>query len=222
MSLPTWIRSCVRAAVPGLALAAGACVRAPGAAPLPERSRDALAVYRTIAESVYVRTAGRSVAIVTAGLDTACGGAACRPLLARWGLDPLWWARGDSSSAREARSDLLSRSASPLVLAQVPEGQRLLQSMAPDSAAAVLAAPDTAHWQAFKEAHGGAAGFLRFSSVGFDRSRDAAIVLVEWECGPACGHVVAVALGANGAGAWRIDDMLLVSSRAPRPGIGTP
>ena len=198
-----------------LAAAAG-CVRRPATAPAPAPDAPEIAIYRTVAESVYVRNTGRSVGIVTSPLDTACAGPDCRPLTTRWGLDPLWWAEGDSATAISARDDLLSRVTRPLSLAGVPAGQSLLQPVSPDSAALVTAQPDTAHWTAFKEYHGGASGFLWFSPIGFDASRRSAIVFVDWQCGPACGHTVAIALRAGPADTWRIDDMLLISSRSPQ------
>lgn len=195
-------------------LAAAGCVRRPATAPTPAPPPD-VAIYRTVAESVYVRNTNRSVGIVTTTLDSTCSAANCRPFLTRWGLDPLWWA-GDSADAIATRNDLLSRIAAPITLAPVAAGQPLLQSVAPDSAALVAAQPDTAHWKAFKERHGGASGFLWFSPIGFDSSHRSAIVFVDWQCGPACGHTVTVALHLDQAGAWRIRDMLLISSRGPR------
>lgn len=203
------------------AFAAG-CVRHPNTGPAPARAANDVetAIYRFVAESVYVRNTGRSVGIVSAPLDTACLVQPCRPLLTRWGLDPLWWADGDSASALAERRDLLARVGARMTLAGVADGQRLLQTVMPDSAALVAAHPDTANWTAFKEAHGGASGFVWFSPIGFNPQRNRALVFVDWQCGPACGHTVAVALDAKPAGGWRIADMLLVSSRAPRPGVG--
>ncbi|HEY5218351.1 MAG TPA: hypothetical protein VIJ16_01020 [Gemmatimonadaceae bacterium] len=204
------------------ALTLAGCAPHPSTTAAPVRAADTpeMTIYRTVAESVYVRTTGRSVGIVSVPLDTACSAATCGPLARRWGLEPLWWAVGDSSSARAARADLLSRIARPMSLADVPDGQQMLQSIAPDSAAVVVAQPDTAHWTAFKEYHGGASGFLWFSPVGFDAQHRSAIVFVDWRCGPICGHTVAVSLKATGAGAWRIDDMLLLSSRQPGTTMG--
>ncbi len=217
-------RTLVLALALGAGLGLAGCIGRPATAPVPVRAPDApeMSVYRTIAESVYVRTTGRSVGIVTSLLDTACTKKDCGPLAARWGLDPLWWADGDSASARAARADLLAHAAAPIRLADVVAGQSLLQAVAPDSAALLTAQPDTAHWEAFKDRHGGAAGFLWFSPIGFDASRRSAIVYVDWQCGPACGHTVAVALRADTAGDWRINDMLLISSRARKPRSGAP
>jgi hypothetical protein len=203
----------------GLSLvAATGCFRHPemSPAPVPEPGAPEMAIYRTVAESVYVRTTGRSVGIVTTPLDTACLAEACRPFMTRWGLDPLWWTASDSADAVATRNDLLSRIATPMSLAGVALGQALLQSIAPDSAAMVTAQPDTAHWKAFKERHGGASGFLWFSPIGFNPAHRSALVYVDWQCGPDCGHTAAVALRSNDAGAWHIDDMLLISSRTPR------
>ncbi len=199
-----------------LAVTGVGCAHRPTTAPVPVPDAPELAIYRTIAESVYVRNTGRSVGIVTAPHDTACAATNCRPFLTRWGLDPLWWAAGDSADAIAARDDLLSHIGTPLSLTDVAAGQLLLQPVAPDSAALVAAQPDTAHWKAFKERHGGASGFLWFSPIGFDSLRRSAILFVDWQCGPACGHTLAVALRAGQAGTWRIDDMLLISSRAPQ------
>ncbi len=200
----------------GALAAAAACVGRPSTAPTPLRPATAAetAIYRLVAESVYVRTTSRSVGIVSASLDTACAMSACPPLASRWGLDPLWWADGDSASALAARADLLAHAAPPTVLAIVPDGRPLLQSVAPDSAATVIAEPDTAQWTAFKDHHGAASGFLWFSPVGFDAQGRSAIVFADWRCGPRCGNTLAVALRADGAGGWRIADMLLVSSQA--------
>ncbi len=202
--------------VAALVVAAAGCSRRPTTAPTPVPNAPEVAIYRTVAESVYVRNTGRSVGIVTSTLDTACLASSCRPFMTRWGLDPLWWAAGDSANAITARANLLVRIGEPMTLAGVAAGQLLLQSVAPDSAAVVAAQPDTAHWKAFKERHGGASGFLWFSPIGFDTSRHSAIVFVDWQCGPACGHTVAVALRADPTGTWRIHDILLISSRAPQ------
>ncbi len=214
--------------LPGLLVAAAAlaagCVRHPNTAVAPARAANAVetAIYRFVAESVYVSTTGRSVGIVSTPLDTTCLAQPCRPLLTRWGLDPLWWADGDTSSALAERHDLLARIGVRTTLAGVAEGQRLLQTVTPDSAAFVAAHPDTANWTAFKAAHGGAAGFVWFSPIGFNARRNRALVFVDWQCGPTCGHTVAVSLDTRPDGAWRIADMLLVSSREHRPRVGAP
>lgn len=206
----------------GVAVLAAGCAR-PRTAPAPARALNAAetAIYRLVAESVYVSTTGRSVGIVEAPLDTACIARPCLPLAMRWGLDPLWWAAGDTAAAIDERRDLLARVGERMTLAGVAQGQPLLQSVLPDSAAAVAAHPDTASWTAFKEAHGGASGFVWFSPIGFDSGRDRALVYVDWQCGPRCGHTVTVALHAT-PGGWRIADMLLVSSRERRPGLAPP
>lgn len=200
------------------------CVRRASLAPSPARSADAAetAIYRLVAESVYVGNTGRAVGVVTTPLDTTCPTEPCHPLAARWGLDPLWWADGDSTSALAERHDLLARVATPVALGGVAAGQPLLQTVAPDSASFVAAHPDTANWTAFKAAHGGASGFVWFSPIGFDPARQRALVFVDWQCGPACGHTVTVSLAARPDRSWSIADMLLVSSREARPGITPP
>ncbi|HUX34676.1 MAG TPA: hypothetical protein VMV51_12475 [Gemmatimonadaceae bacterium] len=208
----------------GAALALAGCVLHPSTAPTPGRAPGAaeMDIYRLVAESVYVRTTSRSVGVVSTLLDTACTGMPCRPFPMRWGLDPLWWANGDTTAAAAARDDLLARISDPMTLAGVPAGQTLLQSVAPDSAARVVARSDTAHWTAFKAHHGGTAGFLWFSPIGFDAQRKSAIVFVDWRCGPACGHDVAVALRAVPGAGWQISDMLLVLSRGAEPDPARP
>ena len=205
-------------------VASAACAHPPATtAPSPARSagESELAIYRTVAESIYVPTTQRAVGIVTAPLDTACTTPVCKPLTTRWGLDPLWWAKADTSDALTARDNLLANASRPMSLDGVSEGQPLLQSIAPDSAAILAAQPDTAHWKAFKERHGAPSGFLWFSPIGFDISRQSAIVFVDWQCGPVCGHTVAIALSVTDAGAWRIDNMLLLSSRSPNGSLGS-
>lgn len=213
-----------RAVVAAVGVTTAACVRQPSTAPTPLTAPTAAetAIYRLVAESVYVRTTSHSVGIVASPIDTACTANACPALASRWGLDPLWWADGDSASALAERADLLAHSVRPVTLAAVPDGQRLLQSVDPDSAAMVVAQSDTAHWTAFKDHHGGASGFLWFSPVGFDTQRRSAVVFVDWWCGPFCGHTVAIAFRADPDGAWQIADMLLVSSRATRAGTDHP
>lgn len=205
-------------------VAVAACSRQPATtAPSPARSvgGSELAIYRTIAESVYVRTTQRAVGIVTSPLDTACTTSVCKPLTTRWGLDPLWWAKADTSDALTARDNLLANTSRRMSLDAVSEGQPMLQSIAPDSVAILAAQPDTAHWKAFKERHGAPSGILWFSPIGFDASRQSAIVFADWQCGPVCGHTVAIALSVTDAGAWRIDNMLLLSSRSPNGSLGS-
>jgi hypothetical protein len=213
-----------RFAAAGAVVLAAGCVRHPSTAPTPQHAASAAetAIYRLVAESVYVRTTGRSVGIVTAPLDTGCAAEPCRPLTARWGLDPLWWADGDTTAAIAERHDLLARVNEPLWLGGVAAGQSLLQTVQPDSAAIVVAHPDTANWTAFKELHGGASGFVWFSPIGFDTRHHRALVFADWRCGPACGHTVAVALNAGAGGGWHIADMLLISSRGPNLGLAPP
>ncbi len=212
------------AAAAAAALLAAGCARGPNTAPRPVRAASAAetAIYRLVAESVYVTTTGRSVGIVSAPLDTACLAQPCRPVMTRWGLDPLWWANGDTAAALAERHDLLARLGDRTTLAGVAAGQRLLQTVTPDSAAVVAAHPDTASWIAFKAGHGGASGFVWFSPIGFNARGNRALVFVDWQCGPACGHTVTVSLDAKADGGWRIADMLLVSSRARRPGAAPP
>jgi hypothetical protein len=72
---------------------------------------------------------------------------------------------------------------------------------------------DARFWGDFQYWHKGAAGVLRFSPVGFSASGRDAVVYLQWECGPVCGHTMVTALRADSASQWRIADMLLLSSR---------
>lgn len=92
------------------------CVHSTAPAPAASISGTgprAIAVYRAIAESIYVRSTGRVVAVAVASLDSTCTETRCAALAERWGMDALWWARGDSTEARDAWADLLARAASP-------------------------------------------------------------------------------------------------------------
>ena len=105
------------------------CARVPHGpvdASAPNNAPRAIAVYRTVAESIYVSTTKRVVAVATTSLDSACTAVTCADLAARWGVETLWWARGDSSEARDARADLLARAAPPFDVRAVTTGQAML------------------------------------------------------------------------------------------------
>src|SRR5258705_6384208 len=118
--------------VPRLLIAAflAACARPAPEAPVPTPSSTApraIAVYRAIAESIYVRSTGRIVAVATVSLDGGCSEMECAGLASRWGVDQLWWAHGDSAEARDARPDLLSPTpAAPHTRALPPRPPMLL------------------------------------------------------------------------------------------------
>lgn len=201
------------AAVLALALAAG-CGRPatrpePAAGPQPPDARTA-AVYRTVAESVYVRSTGQPVAIAAVTTGAPCDTAACAAPAA-WTREPLWWGAADSLAERAARADLEARWAPALDLRGVPEGHAALRSadvaMLPAHGAAVE------EWRSFRERTGGAAGVVRFSPVGFADSGRRALVYVDWRCGPTCGHTLGASLAANADGTWRIAEVILLSSR---------
>jgi hypothetical protein len=193
-----------------IALAGGCAHPAPH---LPPSSTDprAIAVYRAIAESIYVRSTGRVVAVATASLDSTCMERSCAELAARWGVDPLWWARGDSSEAKAARSDLLARVAAPIDIRAVTLGRPMLLETDPGDVPPPNA--DVEEWSRFRAAHANAAGAVRMSPVGFSQSGRSAVAFVDWRCGPTCGHRVSVALTATSDTSWAIADMLLLSSR---------
>jgi hypothetical protein len=189
--------------VPGAATPAATSAGSPDA--------RALAVYRTVADSIYVHTTDRPIAVVATSLDTTCTLAPCAKVEERWGLSSLWWARADSTEASSARSNLLARSGMRFDLSLVPAGSAKLVTI--DESLVPIPGADVAPWIAFRDGNSLAAGALHFSNVGFGRSGQTAIVFVDWRCGPSCGHTLSVSLQATGDTTWRIDDMLLLSSQ---------
>jgi hypothetical protein len=190
------------------------CARAPHApvdASAPNNAPRAIAVYRTVAESIYVSTTKRVVAVATTSLDSACTAVTCADLAARWGVETLWWARGDSSEERDARDDLLARAAPPFDVRAVATGQAMLFEA--DAGDVPSEGATTDEWVRFRAAHADAAGAVRMSPVGFSKSGRTAVTFVDWRCGPSCGHTVGVALTATSDTSWAIAEMLLVTSR---------
>lgn len=222
---PTILGQMHRSHLAGLlvALAAlGACARrAPDVDTSPYIPARAADVVRTVADSIYVpSTKGGPIAIVAVELDSTCGGPAragdswCPQLPTLWQVDPVAWlapgTAADSAEVRSAHRSLLAQRGERRSLASAAFGSPSLLAVAPED----IPTPwdDYDVWTAFREEHRGAAGFVRFSPVGFGRSGRTALVLVEWRCGPTCGHLTAVSLAATDGG-WRIADMLLVASR---------
>ena len=171
----------------------------------------AIAVYRTIAESIYVGSTRRVVAVSTASLDSACTSADCGALAARWGVETLWWATGDSTEAYDARADLLARAAPPFDVGVVARGRAMLLEADPGDVPALDA--DRSEWIRFRAAHADAAGAVRMSPVGFSRSGRTAVAFVDWRCGPTCGHTLGVALTVTGDSTWSVAEMILLSAR---------
>jgi len=195
----------------GLVLAACSHRRPELAATPSSTAPRAIAVYRTIAESIYVSTTKRVVAVATASLDSGCAAATCGALAARWGVETLWWAKGDSAEARDARDDLLARAAAPFDVHSIPHGQSMLFAADPGDVP-----PDGAsvqEWIRFRSTHADAAGAVRMSPVGFSRSGKTAVTIVDWRCGPTCGHTLGVALTATSDSSWAISEMLLLSAK---------
>ena len=109
-----------------LTLAVAGCAHpVPQTAPSNTAPR-AIAVYRAVAESIYVSSTKRVVAVASTSLDSACTSVTCTDLAARWGVETLWWARGDSTEARDARADLLARAAPPFDVRAITLGQAML------------------------------------------------------------------------------------------------
>ena len=197
-------------------VAMAACHSAPASTtPGPQRraaTADELAIYRVLTESTYVRSTGRPIAVLSTSVDSACRSVTCAPLARRWGVESAWWASSaDTFSARSANDALLRRAADTVDLRAIGEGhEQIIPIVAKDLP---LEPMDTRFWGDFQFWHKGAAGVLRFSPVGFSASGRDAVVFLQWECGPVCGHTMVTVLRADSASHWRIADMLLLSSR---------
>ncbi|MEO6526151.1 MAG: hypothetical protein ABIP93_05965 [Gemmatimonadaceae bacterium] len=207
-----------RASLLFVAIAITACRHGPAnVGPVPQRrvaNADELAIYRTLAESTYVRSTGRPVAVLSMSLDSSCGAADCAPLATRWGLESPWWASvADSQRALATNAALLRRAADTVDLRAIGEGHEEIIAIAQRDVPPP--ASDARFWGEFQYYHKGAAGVLRFSPIGFSATGKEAIVFMDWECGPACGHTLVTALRADSTSTWRIADMLLLSSRQP-------
>jgi hypothetical protein len=175
-----------------------------------------LEIYRIVAESVYVRSTGQTVAVAAMSLDTTCTGVLCESVATRWGLDTPWWeADGESAAARSALADLRDKAGHTVDLGAVAVGHPRLIAVAPSTIP--TDASDVEQWSAFRKRYEGAAGVLRFSPVGVDSSGRGAIVSVRWLCGPTCDHTLAVALRADSLSQWRIADLMLIPSRPAAP-----
>jgi len=206
-------RSAVRLLIAALLAGCARPAPEPPAPALAGAAPRAIAVYRAIAESIYVRSTGKVVAVATVSLDSTCGETRCAALPARWGVEDLWWARDDSTEARDARIDLLARGAAALDIRAVPLGRPMLLEADPGDVPPPGA--DVREWSRFRATHADAAGAVRMSPVGFSRSGRTAVAFVDWRCGPTCGHTVGVALTATSDSSWAIAGMLLLSSRQP-------
>lgn len=197
-----------------LTLVAGGCVRraapAPAPATLASNGPRALSVYRAIAESVYVRTTNRVVAVAATTLDTTCSAATCVPLAARWGMETVWWGSDHTEGAVDARNDLLARAGEVVTIGAAAAGHPLLFEADPGDVPP--AGAGSAEWNRFRATHADASGIVRMSPVGFSRSGRTAVAFVDWRCGPTCGHRLGVVLAAASDTSWMITDMLLVSS----------
>jgi hypothetical protein len=195
----------------------GSCRRAPVLQPAP-RTRQAtaaeLAIYRVLTESTYVRSTGRPIAVVATSLDSACASAECPPLERRWGIESPWWAGiAGSDQASAANAALLKHAADTVDLHAIADGHDDI--IAIPTRQTPVSWSTEGMWGEFQYYNRGAAGVLRFSPIGFTPSGKEAVVFARWECGPMCGHTIVTALRADSVSAWRIADILLLSSRKP-------
>jgi hypothetical protein len=200
-----------------LAVALASCRRAAVLTPVPQRrlaSAAELAIYRVVTESTYVRSTGRPIAVVATSLDSTCASVECPPLERRWGIESPWWASvADSAGAIAANAALLKHAADTIDLHAVADGHDSI--IAVPTRQLPVSWSTEGMWGEFQYYYRGAAGVLRFSPVGFSPSGHEAVVFVRWECGPSCGHTIVTALRADSSSAWRIADMLLLSSPKP-------
>ncbi len=168
-----------------------------------------IAVYRTVAESLYLKSAeGRPLALVTQALDTTCVQSECLSLDQRWGLDSLWWTGDDRALATSMKDALLSLAGRNITFG--PSGAGSPHLLLVDSGQVPAPAADTTAWIAFQQATGAAAA-LRFSPAGFSRDGRRALVVTRMRCGPRCGHLLAASLELK-AQSWAVADVLLISS----------
>ncbi|MFL5617265.1 MAG: hypothetical protein ACJ79A_02590 [Gemmatimonadaceae bacterium] len=202
-----------------LVLAVGlvSCRRVPLLQPAPrhrQASAAELAIYLVVAESTYVRSTGRPIAVVATSLDSACASVQCPPLERRWGIESPWWGGvAGSAQASAANAALLQHAADTIDLHAIADGHADIIAL-PTRQLPVSWSTE-GMWGEFQYYNRGAAGVLRFSPIGFTPSGKEAIVFARWECGPMCGHTIVAALRADSAASWRIADMLLLSSRKP-------
>lgn len=198
-----------------VALAVMSCRPRVDVRPVPQRRMatvEELSIYRMLAESTYVKSTGRPVTVLLTSLDSACTESPCTPAARRWGLEIAWWASvADSQSVRAAHAALLARAADTIDLRTIGEGHPQIIVVTPKEIPHVFR--DERAWGEYQYYHRGAAGVLRFSPIGFTPSRKAAVVFLDWECGPKCGHTLAAAVRVDSASRWQIADMLLLSSR---------
>ena len=198
-----------------LAAALVSCRQPPVLRPTPQRrlaSPAELAIYRVLTESTYVRSTGRPIAVVETSLDPGCAGVDCAPLERRWGIESPWWAAvADSARASAANAALLKHAADTVDLHAIADGHERI--IAIPTRQLPVSWSTEGMWGEFQYYNRGAAGVLRFSPVGFTPSGNEAVVFARWDCGPACGHTMVAALRADSSSAWRIADMLLLSSR---------
>lgn len=166
-------------------------------------------IYRTVAESLYLKSAGGHVlALVTQVLDTACVEAECLPLDQRWGLDSAWWSGEDRALATRMKNTLLARAGHDISFG--PGGTGSANLVLVDSSQVPSLAADTSAWIAFQQATDAAAA-LRFSPAGFSRDGTRALVVTRMRCGPRCGHLLAASLARTLRG-WAVADILLIAN----------
>ena len=189
-------------------VAANACASLRRYVPARFDDRE-LAVYRTVTESLYLKqAAGKSLALVSEALDTACAVADCPSLERRWGLDSLWWSRDDRAMALRMRDNLLAHAGQRLTFSANGIGNVRAIPLAADRVPAPTG--DATAWLEFIR-QSGASATLRFSPIGFSPDGGRAIVIVRMACGPKCGHWLGTSLERHAAG-WKISDVLLVQS----------
>ena len=110
-----------------------------------------------------IRIVGRVVAIATSPLDSSCSETNCQPITSRWGLDPLWWAKGDTTSAKAARDNLLANIVNAPSLRDLKSSRGMLLTADPGDVPPVDA--DVSEWMSTWRAGPGAGDERRRAQV---------------------------------------------------------
>jgi hypothetical protein len=194
-------------AIHGIALSVTACSVSRPAAPVPESEAP---VYRTVLDSIYLKALkSGKLGVVRTHLDTNCSLPQCESIMRRWGLDSMWWESRDREAALDMRRTIVQRAAQGSVVADSEIVQGRVIDVTSDLAAS--AHSSVGEWQNFRH-KSGVVAIIRFSPIGYSRDRSQALLVVQMQCGPGCGHGLTVLLSRSN-GLWRIKDQLLLKDR---------
>lgn len=138
---------------------------------------DAYAVYSTLIPTDSFVRGAQPTELVIQGATDARGTAWCAP--SGPDLSGLWLEALNDLNERQRRSEVFERRFS-LPMAYRFETRETIES--------VFAAAGPAGWEAFNAAYPKSKGFIRLSAVGFDATRQHAIVHLAHSCGGLCGE----------------------------------